>query len=262
MTEAGCQTLSMSSGFSSHRARFFVRHNPQNTRVRNEDEDWLLQDTFIVDHSPPAIAPLPMHSQAPDSEQGSTGTSAPSTGSPRQATLLDEDDQIVEIKDATFYRRSLLREVLFIFSFVITGGMAIVVFLTWPRLYMNFRFVKVMQSDEDAERVLVESMDGGLTIVRILWICERGSTRNWMLASKATFFDEVQKSSNAQVYCANCGSYKSNFCESFCICLYRQETNYFLGVWRNFQSFYMSYSFLQVILSAVAYEYTSYVRMA
>ncbi|CAM6100809.1 unnamed protein product [Calypogeia fissa] len=191
MTEAGCQNVVISSAFPFQRTGFFMRHFPRNPFTRNEEEEWLFQDTGMVDHSPPSIAAFPTHSPLQrDSEQGPS-VESPSPGrSPRETTILDEDDIIVEVKEAKFYRWSFLKEFLFILTLIGTGGLAMVICLTWPRLYMKLRFVQVEQNDEDAERVLVESMDGSLTMVDIMWILEKEPTKTWISSCKARFSDE------------------------------------------------------------------------
>ncbi|KAL2621789.1 hypothetical protein R1flu_001994 [Riccia fluitans] len=100
---------------------------------------------------------------------------------------MDENDQILEIKSARFYRRSFIKDMLFAFFSVLTGGLAMVLCFSYPRVYASLRFIEVEQSDREAELVLVESLDGMLTLAPIQCLLKKGDEESWMPASKAHF---------------------------------------------------------------------------
>ncbi|KAG6552589.1 hypothetical protein Mapa_005789 [Marchantia paleacea] len=189
MTEAECQAVSMSSGFTFQSGRLYVKHYARNPYAGNDEEDWLFQDTGMVNLPPASIPSVPGRSSAQDSEQGASTAAerSRSSGSPREMSILDEDDQILEIKSAKFYRWSLLRDLFFLLGCIATGGIAIIVSSTWPRVYAKARYVEVTQCDEAAERVLVESMDGTLTLAHIQWIFTEDDESFWRSAGRARF---------------------------------------------------------------------------
>ncbi|OAE34108.1 hypothetical protein AXG93_2891s1330 [Marchantia polymorpha subsp. ruderalis] len=180
----------MSSGFTFQSGRLYVKHYARNPYAGNDEEEWLFQDTGMVNLPPASIPPVPGRSSAQDSEQGASTAAAErsrSSGSPREMCVLDEDDQILEIKSAKFYRWSLLRDLFFLLGCIATGGIAVIVCSTWPRVYAKARFVEVSQCDEAAERVLVESMDGTLTLAHIQWIFTEDDENFWRSAGRALF---------------------------------------------------------------------------
>ncbi|KAL2621794.1 hypothetical protein R1flu_001999 [Riccia fluitans] len=179
----------------------FVKQFPRDQYDGNDEEDCLFEDTSLVDRPPAAILSVPGHNPPQDSEQGPTITeTSRSSGSPREMSILDEDDQILEIKSAKFYRWSLLKELGFLLSCAVTGGIAAVVSSTWPRVYVRLRFVEVTQTDEAAERVLVESMDGSLTLAEIQWICTKDDEKCWISASRARFSSDESISSRPRMF--------------------------------------------------------------
>ncbi|KAL3682686.1 hypothetical protein R1sor_000708 [Riccia sorocarpa] len=191
----------MGGGFPFEAGRLFGKHLPRNQCAGNDEEEWLFEDTSMVDRPPAAILSSPGHNSCPDSEKGPVITERSRiSGSPREMSILDEDDQILEIKSAKFYRWSLLKDMGFLLSCVVTGGIAAVVSSTWPQVYVRLRFIEVTQTDEDAEHVLVESMDGSLTLADIQFICTKDDEKCWIRASRARFSSDESISSRPRMF--------------------------------------------------------------
>ncbi|BFI18309.1 hypothetical protein MPTK1_6g14430 [Marchantia polymorpha subsp. ruderalis] len=144
---------------------------------REEDDSWLVRDANTKNRSPASLPASQDEVGGNDPEQGTSHGE-------RDVSMLEEDDQILEIKSARFYRRSIFKDLFFALISFLTAGLAMVFCFSYPRLYARLRFVRVRQTDVTAERVLVESMDEIESLVKIHWIFA-GGEEGWVPAGEA-----------------------------------------------------------------------------
>eukprot|EP00611_Tribonema_gayanum_P021486 TRINITY_DN4145_c0_g1_i1.p1 TRINITY_DN4145_c0_g1~~TRINITY_DN4145_c0_g1_i1.p1 ORF type:complete len:1512 (-),score=326.72 TRINITY_DN4145_c0_g1_i1:375-4688(-) len=88
----------------------------------------------------------------------------------------DEDERILTVKSAAFYRPSLIREAAWWLSVFLTGGILHVVMSWLPRLKATLRYKRVDCDDTDAQVVVIQAADGIFEIVDIHELKDSSST--------------------------------------------------------------------------------------
>ncbi|KAG6552582.1 hypothetical protein Mapa_005782 [Marchantia paleacea] len=165
---------------------------------REEEDDWLGRDANTKNRSPASLIASQDDLRGDDPEQG-LGKSTGRSHGERDVSMLGEDDQILEIRSASFYRRSIFKDVFFALINIFTAGLAMVLCFSYPRLYARLRFVRVKQTDVTAERVLVDSMDEIESLVEIYWIFA-GGEEGWVPASKARFLSDELRTNRYRMF--------------------------------------------------------------